>query len=151
MQLEQERRACRGLGCKDAESKSQQGQLGGELSRQELSEVSEREDKVNRLTDDKTAAALKENIEKLKAAGIEVDASNERYVRLAELERQTEWISVKDRMPEEDVRVIVYSSIKTIGIAYQINDMWFTKDLLMSSPCNKITHWMPLPEPIKEE
>ena len=90
MQLEQERRACRGLGCKDAESKSQQGQLGGELSRQELSEVSEREDKVNRLTDDKTAAALKENIEKLKAAGIEVDASNERYVRLADYERMNE-------------------------------------------------------------
>ena len=61
------------------------------------------------------------------------------------------WIPVKDKMPEEDVRVIVYSSIKTIGIAYQINDMWFTKDLLMSSPCNKITHWMPLPEPPKEK
>ena len=60
---------------------------------------------------------------------------------------QTGWISVEDKLPEEDVRVIVYSSIKTIGIAYQINNLWFTRDLLMSSPCDKITHWMPLPEP----
>lgn len=111
---------------------------------------------MNRLTDDKTAAALKENIEKLKAAGIEVDASNERYVRLAELERQTEWISVKDRMPEDNVPVLLvwtngrvtsvipgwHVSIKGLG-----ND-WNTSCGLR--PEEEITHWMPLPEPPKE-
>lgn len=73
-----------------------------------------------------------------------------RTIRCEEL-TQTGWISVEDKLPEEDVRVIVYSSIKTIGIAYQINNLWFTRDLLMSSPCDKITHWMPLPEPPPKE
>ena len=40
-----------------------------------------------RLTDDRTAKALKEISDKLKAGGFEVDVSNERYVRLAEYER----------------------------------------------------------------
>lgn len=42
---------------------------------------------MNRLTDDKTAQALKEIIDKLEAGGFEVDMSNRRYVRLAEYER----------------------------------------------------------------
>lgn len=42
---------------------------------------------MERLTDDRTAEALKANIDKLKAAGYEVDISNERYVRLAEYEQ----------------------------------------------------------------
>jgi hypothetical protein len=42
---------------------------------------------VNRLTDEKTAQALKEIIDKLEAGGFEVDMSNLRYVRLAEYER----------------------------------------------------------------
>lgn len=52
---------------------------------------------MDRLTDDRTAQALRENIEKLKAAGLEVDLSNERYVRLAELERMnSEVVRCKD-------------------------------------------------------
>ena len=45
---------------------------------------------MNRLTDDKTAECLKENIEKLKEKGFDVDMSNLRYVRLAEYERLDE-------------------------------------------------------------
>lgn len=41
---------------------------------------------MERLTDRKTAAALKENAEKLQAAGFEVDISNLRYIKLAEYE-----------------------------------------------------------------
>lgn len=40
-----------------------------------------------RLTDDKTAKALKEISDKLKAGGFEVDVSNERYIKLAEYEQ----------------------------------------------------------------
>lgn len=39
-----------------------------------------------RLTDDRTAKALKEISDKLKAGGFEVDVSNERYIKLAEYE-----------------------------------------------------------------
>ena len=42
---------------------------------------------MNRLTDDRTAKALKDIIDKLKEGGFEVDVSNERYVRLAEYEQ----------------------------------------------------------------
>lgn len=41
---------------------------------------------MERMTNDRTAQELKENMKKLKSAGIEVDTSNERYVRLAEYE-----------------------------------------------------------------
>lgn len=42
---------------------------------------------MERLTDDRTAEALRQNIEKLKAKGFEVDVSNLRYVRLAMYEQ----------------------------------------------------------------
>lgn len=45
---------------------------------------------MNRMTDDKTAQALKEIIDKLEAGGFEVDMSNRRYVRLAEYEQLDE-------------------------------------------------------------
>lgn len=42
---------------------------------------------MERLTDDRTAEALRQNIEKLRAAGFAIDPSDERYVRLADYER----------------------------------------------------------------
>jgi hypothetical protein len=45
---------------------------------------------MGRLTDRKTAAALKENCEKLQAAGFAVDMSNLRYIKLAEYEDEEE-------------------------------------------------------------
>lgn len=41
---------------------------------------------MERMTNDKTAQELKRNNDKLTAAGIAVDSSGERYVRLAEYE-----------------------------------------------------------------
>jgi hypothetical protein len=57
-----------------------------------------------------------------------------------------EWISVKDRLPEQGQEVIVYSGgvLKPTVFAYQFwnkhYDSWA-----------RITHWMPLPEPPKGE
>lgn len=42
---------------------------------------------MERLTDDRTAEALRVNIEKLRAAGFAIDPSDERYVRLAVFEQ----------------------------------------------------------------
>ena len=42
---------------------------------------------MERLTNDRTAEALRANIEKLRAAGFAIDPSDERYVRLAEFEQ----------------------------------------------------------------
>ena len=57
-----------------------------------------------------------------------------------------EWISVKDRLPEQGQEVIVYSGgvLKPTVFAYQFwnkhYDSWA-----------RITHWMPLPQPPKGE
>ena len=60
-----------------------------------------------------------------------------------------EWISVEDRLPEEDVRVLVYLD----------SDRSYTKidtDRLMTGGLwvrwfKDVTHWMPLPEPPTEK
>lgn len=45
---------------------------------------------MERLTDRRTASAVRENIEKLRAAGVEPSVSDVRYVRLAEYEDKEE-------------------------------------------------------------
>lgn len=57
-----------------------------------------------------------------------------------------EWISVKDKLPEQGQEVIVYSGgvLKPTVFAYQFwnknYDSWA-----------RITHWMPMPKPPKGE
>lgn len=64
------------------------------------------------------------------------------------------WISVKDRMPEfGNQMVLTYESRRgIIGVGYfgalgrEVG--WWNH---CGCPANHITHWMPLPEPPKEE
>ena len=59
------------------------------------------------------------------------------------------WISVEDRLPENGVWVMAYQDCGWIGVAQIEEDgwHWYTQDLVkLSDP----THWMPLPEPPKE-
>ena len=60
------------------------------------------------------------------------------------------WISVKDRLPEEDKEVLAYNGAYMIIAAYATNPTkyWYT---ITGSVTRTITHWMPLPEPPKEE
>ncbi len=60
-----------------------------------------------------------------------------------------EWISVKDRMPENGVRVltacddgIVRLGISKGGFPFVVN---------RAHQFSGVTHWMPLPEPPKED
>ena len=58
------------------------------------------------------------------------------------------WISVKERMPDDGVRVLVYSKHKWTSIGSTIKGhkvkKFYDGDGLS---WNSITHWMPLPEP----
>jgi hypothetical protein len=54
---------------------------------------------MGRLTDRKTAAAIKENCEKLQAAGFAVDMSNLRYIKLAAYENAEELIEMTTHAP----------------------------------------------------
>ena len=63
-----------------------------------------------------------------------------------------EWISVSDRLPEDGIRVLTYADNSAMFVASR-DDGWYvdTGEYYYSSPFTNITHWMPLPEPPKEE
>ena len=64
-----------------------------------------------------------------------------------------EWISVKDRLPEDDSDVLAYLRDGDEGRIYPANyakGVWF--DCIFNTPVtDTTTHWMPLPEPPKGE
>lgn len=70
------------------------------------------------------------------------------------LRKEREWISVKDRLPEEDSTVLIYTDHETVlmgtftwekkfevGNFSDYYDTWKLED---------VTHWMPLPQAPKE-
>ena len=59
-----------------------------------------------------------------------------------------EWISVTDRLPPNANDVLVFSD-ECIDIGYlsPSRKLW----IVYSTHGNCVTHWMPLPEPPKEE
>lgn len=65
--------------------------------------------------------------------------------------KKPEWISVKDRLPEENVVVLIcvdngqYKEVKVSGLT------GFGWVLFDKNKNKEVTHWMPLPEPPKEE
>ncbi len=78
----------------------------------------------------------------------------------AKVLRETAWISVKDRLPDDDQMVLVIASGKpqqnlTLDRAIEIAS-YYTADswVLEAWPeweTPNVTHWMPLPEPPKED
>ncbi len=66
-----------------------------------------------------------------------------------------QWISVKDRLPENISDVLILSKEKESCVGYYRSS---DNDWNMYNPCcsfhmelHGVTHWMPLPEPPKEE
>ena len=64
-----------------------------------------------------------------------------------------EWISVRDKLPEDDSDVLAYSRNGEECRIYPANyakGVWF--DCIFTTPAtDTTTHWMPLPEPPKGE
>ena len=64
-----------------------------------------------------------------------------------------EWISVDDRLPEDESDVLAYSRNGEEGRIYPANyakGVWF--DCIFNTPVTEsTTHWMPLPQPPKGE
>lgn len=65
-----------------------------------------------------------------------------------------EWISVKDKMPNDGCDVIIafkwrggQSNWSEIGRYDELKDEWYNGD----GNLREVTHWMPLPEPPKEK
>ena len=60
-----------------------------------------------------------------------------------------QWISVEDRLPDEDGWYLVYKHNR-IRVAEWCKDCWYNESDLPIDDC-AITYWQPLPEPPKEE
>lgn len=63
-----------------------------------------------------------------------------------------EWISVKDRLPEELTPVIAFTEAidQGICIAFRENGLWIDGDSghgIVLIQQGLVTHWMPLPDP----
>lgn len=56
------------------------------------------------------------------------------------------WISVKDRLPDMGAKCVIYRDGKMSVAKHIANNDWITQ-AFFTYP----THWMPLPEPPKEE
>ena len=85
-----------------------------------------------------------------------LDDAEETAKRYAELLDKTEdelnaervnigWISVEERLPEEDTIVLVWCGEYAV-YNYLRDDMWYTGYCDISTDDGGVTHWMPLPE-----
>ena len=63
------------------------------------------------------------------------------------------WIPVSERLPENFISVLVHipdmNPCPAVMEAYRFDDGWVTK--MAAFDINCATHWMPMPEPPKEE
>lgn len=69
-----------------------------------------------------------------------------------EAEPDKGWISVKDRLPENDGLYIVCKTVKGHQISFEAHwkgNKWLS--VVKNNQLDYVTHWMPLPEPPKGE
>lgn len=86
----------------------------------------------------------------------EYDSVSKSFCESVELVRKLQpkvqrWISVKERLPEPYTRVIGYMAWKAITAIEFQNNHWYSIDHLEPLPDEAVTHWMPLPQPPKED
>lgn len=63
-----------------------------------------------------------------------------------------QWISVKDRLPKIGVPVLVFANADNWGeTVYYVEIDGLMEDELWDKNGSKVTHWMPIPAPPKEE
>ena len=65
----------------------------------------------------------------------------------------SEWINVKDRLPEHEDRYLVINGMQQYIMPFKFNGVglgYWECGYRFHSKANDVTHWMPLPEPPKE-
>ena len=65
------------------------------------------------------------------------------YIKQLEA-RVPKWISVKDRLPEDDENVMILSNERITFVGFYKNGQWISYSLY-AIYVNVVTHWMPLP------
>ena len=56
--------------------------------------------------------------------------------------REVKWISVEERLPEDDETVLTWGDLQIVMMDWRHENKWCC--------FGDVTHWMPLPEPPKE-
>ena len=100
--------------------------------------------------------ALVDKLEKELAGNWEGDSWDLGFKTAIDIVKQhNEWVSVNERLPDDDENVLVYSGDKEMFIAWcgVIGRTW--RDSFRDAPYDElvgisITHWMPLPQPPSE-
>ena len=68
------------------------------------------------------------------------------------LRERQEWISVKDRLPEDYIKVLTCDARDNVHIFYHFHQYESPFGIDASDQrYYEVTHWMPLPEPPKDE
>jgi hypothetical protein len=99
---------------------------------------------------DKLVKALKQDMQRYEEAwdkGYEVGFSHG---------KTQNWTSIGDKLPETDLGGCIVYDGHEVQLANHFIDkdgvhIWFTPDCYESEEIRHVTHWMPLPEPPKEE
>lgn len=65
--------------------------------------------------------------------------------------QERQWISVKNRLPERRVQVLVTDGFDIDTGNLSVNGWWHLDDSISCDCLDDVTHWMPLPEPPKED
>ena len=78
-----------------------------------------------------------------------LDYEDALWLAIAALREQMEWIRVRDRLPEDQVEVLVATRSKN-GVR-NIDKGYLAIDHFIHRGRAEVTHWMPLPEPPKED
>ena len=73
-----------------------------------------------------------------------------RVLRNTALSDQEAWVSIEERMPDDNERVIAYRPNEADVSAYKYCVMWGWS-VKTSTKHRGITHWMPLPDPPYEQ
>lgn len=81
------------------------------------------------------------------------DKANEVLHKLRTMYRSTlppavqvpQWISVKDRMPDQGARVLTYDPHRHVLDMVRVNGYWRNYDAYTDEKGYGVTHWMPLP------
>lgn len=65
----------------------------------------------------------------------------------------SEWISVRERLPDDGQMCVVYTQWHGVLLSELINTRWLIKEDegWYERPGHWVTHWMPLPAAPKEE
>lgn len=78
----------------------------------------------------------------------------EKKKKVVEEPKSGEWISVKDRLPEDNENVLAHTRYGEIRVFLSDEEGdWFDERgrFYSRNTSGAVTHWMPLPEPPKEE